>query len=522
MAVRKMKDTYFATKGYSTRAKMNRLKSYFGSLSPQLFLLKKYYTKSSIFKDLFAGIIVGIIAIPLSIAFATASGASPEAGLITAFGAGLIAAIFSGCRFQITGPAGAFIVTVSDTIINYGYGGMLAATFFAGIVLLIVGLLKLGKYIKYIARPIIIGATSGLAITISTTQVPDFFALRITDMPSEFLEKWAAYFHSFSTFGIATAIIGISSFVFLIIWKKLNIKFPGAIVAIILSAVAVLALRLDVPTIGSKFGSLSMKIKIALPFENMDFSLIKPIFLIAGLVAIESLMSALAADNMSGQKTNADAELISQGFANIVSSMLGGLPATGTIARTSANIKNGGVSPISSIIHAIVILLTGLILMPLAKYIPLTALAAVLFSVCLNMFEIKGIKKIFSSKFSDIALFIITFILTILFDLVCGIGAGIALSFVCFAVSAMIKHKKNKAIGLNILIDNENVIFDGSLNFFTVQKIFDLPLPKTDKIVLNLSKVSDYDMSGFEIFHEWKIYLEKNYKQLFSILPDKS
>lgn len=372
----------------------SKVKKYFSSFAPRFVLMLKGYSGGKFVKDLLAGLIVGIIALPLSIALAIASGAPPAAGLVTAVVAGFSAALFAGSRFQVTGPTGAFVIIIYNIIANYSYQGMLIATFMAGVFLLLLAVLKAGKIVNYISKPIIVGFTAGIAVTIFSTQIVDFFSLNLAHTPAEFIDKWIAYFKVINTINFTALGVGLGSLVLMLLWDKLKIKVPGALIAVILSAVAVVAFKLNIPTIGSKFGDIKMNLNFAFPFGGINIiGLLKPALTIALLAAVESLLSAMAADSMTQTKTNPDAELVSQGVANLVSSCFGGLPATGAIARTSANIKNNAVSPISAMIHAVFILIVGLVLMPLVKFVPLTALAAVLFIVCKNMIEVKEIKK---------------------------------------------------------------------------------------------------------------------------------
>lgn len=497
----------------------NFFKNYFKSYVPVTFSMLKTYSGKKFVSDLLAGLIVGIIALPLSIALAIASGAPPAVGLITAAVAGFVAALFAGSRYQITGPTGAFVVIVLGMIAEYTYEGLLIATFFAGIIILLMGLLKLGKLVDYIAKPIVAGFTAGIAVVIFSTQIVDFFSLQIASVPSEFIFKWVEYFKAIKTINFTAFAISAGCLIFMIVWQKLKIKVPGALIAVVLAAAIVVIFNLDVPTIGTKFGDISMDLKFSLPFKGLAIApLLKPAVTIALLGSIESLLSAKAADNMTKTKTRNDMELVAQGLANIASSCVGGLPATGAIARTSANIKNGGYSPIGAIIHAIFILIVGLLLMDLVKFIPLGALAAVLVVVCINMIETKEIKKVFKSTISDMLLFVVTFLLTIIFDLVVAIIAGVALSFVLLAIRFLINKKSNKANSTQIKIENNAVKLSGSLNFFTAQSLKNkivanentTALNDISEVTIDAEQLENLDMSGHEELHNLKDSFEAN------------
>ncbi|MDD4839866.1 MAG: SulP family inorganic anion transporter [Clostridia bacterium] len=492
------------------------VKNYFSSFLPQSALMLKNYNGSKFLKDLLSGIIVGIIALPLSIALAIASGAPPAIGLVTAAVAGFSAALFAGSPFQVTGPTGAFIIIVLNIINGYTYQGMLIATFMAGIFLVLMGLLKIGKIVNYISKPIIVGFTAGIAVTIFSTQIVDFLSLQLTSNPSEFFEKWIAYFQVMSTTNIASLSIGLGSLILMLLWSKLKIKIPGALIAVLLSSLVVAFCKLNVPTIGTKFGEITMTLQFSNPFGGIDvLSLVKPAITIALLASIESLLSAMAADNMSKTKTNSNTELISQGIANVFSSCFGGLPATGAIARTSANIKSGAVSPVSAMIHAAFILVVGLVLMPLVKFIPLSSLSAVLFMVCKNMIEVKEIKEVFRSNISDMILFTSTFLLTIIFDLVVAICTGVCLSFVLYAMNILIKKINLKSLKLNIVVEDNKIVLSGVLNFLNsnnfmdrIRKIQNASAIDDKELVIDTSALIILDMSGKEALRSLKIYYE--------------
>ncbi|EPY2276993.1 SulP family inorganic anion transporter [Clostridium sporogenes] len=408
-------------------------------LKPEILDILKFkeggLTKEGLIKDFIAGIIVAIIALPLSVALGIASGVSPEKGLITAIIAGFLISFLGGSRVQIGGPTGAFVVIIYGIIEKYGIDGLVIATLMAGIILVIFGLLKFGSLIKYISYPITVGFTAGIAVTLFSTQVKDFLGLAINKVPSEFLPKWSMYISNIGTLNYQTLSLGIFSLLVLIIWPKFSKKIPGALVALILSTVIAYFLKLDVSTIGTQFGEISSK--IVLPkLPGVDIitlqKLIKPAFTIAILAAIESLLSAVVADGMIGEKHNSNMELIAQGIGNIASALFGGIPATGAIARTAANVKNGGRTPIAGMVHAITLLLIMKIFMPLAKYIPLTTLAAILIVVSYNMSGWRIFKSMLKAPKSDVIILLATFFLTVIFDLVIAIEVGIVISMCLF------------------------------------------------------------------------------------------
>jgi len=404
-------------------------------LKPKLFSVMKTYNRQMFYKDVISGIIVAIIALPLSIALAIASGVSPEQGLYTAIIAGFIISFLGGSRVQIGGPTGAFMVIVYGIILEFGYEGLVIATIMAGIFMIILGLLKLGSFIKFIPYPITTGFTSGIALVIFSSQVKDFLGLKIDNVPNEFLAKWASYITHFDSLDLATTLIGIMSVLIIIYMPKITKRIPGAFVALIVASLLVLIFKLDVDTIGSRFGELSNSLpKFSAPHITMDKIelLVAPAIVIALLGSIESLLSAVVSDGMIGSKHRSNMELIAQGTANIFSVLFGGIPATGAIARTVANIKNGGRTPIAGMVHSITLLLILVLFMPLAKLIPMSALSAVLFVVAYNMSEWREFKNLFSSPASDVVVLLLTFSLTVLFDLVIAIEIGMVLSVFLF------------------------------------------------------------------------------------------
>jgi len=402
---------------------------------PKFFSLFKTFTKEQIIKDITAGVVVAIIALPLSIALAIASGATPEKGLHTAIIAGFLISFLGGSRVQIGGPTGAFVIIVFNIIQKYGYDGLLVATIMAGVFLIIFGLLKLGTFIRLIPYPITTGFTSGIAVVIFTTQIKDFLGLSIDKMPSGFISMWKIFLlniHSINywAFGIALA-----SLTLILLWPKITDKIPGSLVAVILSSIFVYFFNMPVETIGSRFGEISSSLpSISIPQVSIEQieHLIMPAMTIALLAGIESLLSAVVADGMIGGAHRPNTELIAQGVANIASASFGGLPATGAIARTAANVNNGGRTPLAGMTHAVVLLVMLVLLMPLAKYIPMAALAAILVFVAYNMSEWHSFKMLLKAPKSDITVLLVTFFLTVLIDLVVAIEIGMIFAALLF------------------------------------------------------------------------------------------
>ena len=406
---------------------------------PKLVSCLRNYEKKTFMADLMAGIIVGIVALPLAIAFGIASGVSPEKGIITAIVAGLLISIFGGSKVQIGGPTGAFIVIIYGIIEQYGMSGLTIATFMAGVFLILLGVMRLGSIIKFIPYPIVVGFTSGIAITIFTTQIKDLFGLQIDKVPSDFIEKWWCYIQNFSTMDIWSFAIGVLSILIIVFTPKVSRKIPGSLVAIILTTVLVVVLKQyagidSIETIGDRFTISAELPGIEVPDLSLSVlkGLISPALTIAILGAIESLLSATVADGVISDRHNSNNELIGQGIANLVTPLVGGIPATGAIARTMTNINNGGKTPVAGIIHAIVLLLIFLFLMPLAQYIPMSCLAGVLVVVSYNMCGIPSFLGILRNPKSDVTVLLVTFFLTIIFDLTIAIEVGIVIACLLF------------------------------------------------------------------------------------------
>ncbi len=405
------------------------------ALQPKLFTTLKNYTKEQFFADATAGVIVGIVALPLAIAFGIASGVTPEKGIITAIIGGFIIAAFGGSRVQIGGPTGAFIIIVYGIVQNYGTTGLAIATIMAGIILVIMGLVKFGSLIKFIPYPVVVGFTSGIALLIFSTQIKDFFGLQIEKLPVEFHEKWISYFENFYTINFYVSGIALLALLIMIFWPKITHRIPGSLIAIIVTTILVLVFKLPVDTIGSKFGEIPSNLPQPSSF-HINIAVIKnligPATVIALLAAIESLLSAVVADGMIGGKHRSNMELIAQGLANIVTPIFGGIPATGAIARTVTNIKNGGRTPVAGIIHSVTLLLIMLAFGSYAKLIPMATLAAILVIVAYNMSEWRSFKSLLKSPKSDVAVLLTTFFLTVVFDLTIAIEIGMVLAVLLF------------------------------------------------------------------------------------------
>jgi len=407
---------------------------------PKLISALRHYSISRFKDDLIAGIVVGIVALPLAIAFGIASGVSPTIGLITAIIGGFIVSACGGNSVQIGGPTGAFIVIVYSIIQNYGLQGLAIATLMAGFILILLGLFHLGTVIKFIPYPIVVGFTSGIALTIFSTQINDFFGLGLTDVPSDFLSKWCVFVQNFDKINLSTLAVGAVSLLIIIAMPKISKKLPGSLIAIIIVTVAVYFLKNLFPefqaeTIGDRFGALSTDIPQPKGFDlsmNTINRLMPSAFTIAILCAIESLLSATVADGITGSHTNSNTELIGQGLANVVVPFFGGIPVTGAIARTMTNITNGGRTPVAGIIHTLVLLLIFLFLMPLINLVPMSCLAAVLIVVSYNMSGWRTVVGIFKSPKSDISVLIVTFLLTVIFDLTIAIEIGLMLAIILF------------------------------------------------------------------------------------------
>nr|WP_302335222.1 sulfate permease [uncultured Prevotella sp.] len=444
------------------------------NIQTKLFSCLKTYDKKTFMSDLMAGIIVGIVALPLAIAFGIASGVTPEKGIITAIVAGLVISLFGGSKVQIGGPTGAFIIIIYGIIQKYGFEGLTIATLMAGFFLVLFGLLRLGTIIKYIPYPIVVGFTSGIAVTIFTTQIKDLFGLTLPSNPSDFIEKWGVYLQNFNTIDPWCALIGVASVVVIAVTPRFSKKIPGSLIAIILMTIVALLLKnfagvLSIETIGDRF-SISNELPAAqVPDMNWETikSLVSPAITIAILGAIESLLSATVADGVIGDHHDSNTELVAQGLANIASPLFGGIPATGAIARTMTNINNGGKTPVAGIIHAVVLLLIFLFLMPLAKYIPMACLAGVLVVVSYGMCGWRSFLELMKNPKSDVTVLLITFFLTIIFDLTIAIEVGLIIACLLF-MKRMSETTDVKAITEEIDLNQDAEFSTGNLDHLII------------------------------------------------------
>jgi len=499
-------------------------------MSPKIFNLikNKEITKEQVMKDIMAGIIVAIIALPLSIALGISSGVSPEKGLITAIIAGFIISLFGGSRVQIGGPTGAFVVLVYTIVQAYGINGLIIATLMAGIILVIMGVLKLGTLIKFVPNTITIGFTSGIAITLLSTQVKDFLGLTIEKVPAEFIPKWQSYFANMSSFNFTALIVGAVAILIMVYWPKVNKTIPGSVIALVLTTLVVQVFNLPVETIGSRFTHISSAIPTPslpmLDFETIKL-MFKPAFTIAILAAIESLLSAVVADGMIEDTHDSNMELIAQGLGNIGSALFGGIPATGAIARTAANVKNGGRSPISGMVHAITLFLIMVLFMPLAKMIPMTTLASVLIVVSYNMGEWATFKRLLKAPKSDVATLLITFVLTIVFDLVVAIEIGMVVAMFLWIkklseTTDIIKVEGEKTYtrsdGKVITMDNDKILVyevNGPFFFGVVQdfiKVVNEIETSAEVLILDMRHTQALDASAVSALVKLHRHCKKN------------
>lgn len=507
---------------------------------PKIFDTIKNYTRQQFGKDLMAGLIVGIVALPLAIAFAIASGVSPEKGLYTAIIAGFIISAMGGSRVQIGGPTGAFIVIVYGIVQIHGVNGLIIATFMAGIMLVIMGLARLGSVIKFIPHPLIIGFTSGIAILIFSSQMKDFFGLQMGSVPADFIDKWKSYIESFASVNIYAIAIAVATVAIILLWPKVTHKIPGSLIAILLTTAAMQMLHLPVETIGSKFGSIPSSLPIpVIPHVDIETikNLIQPAFTIALLGGIESLLSAVVSDGMIGGRHKSNMELVAQGTANVFSSIFGGIPATGAIARTATNVKNGGRTPVAGIVHAITLLLIMLFVGNWAALIPMATLAGILVVVAYNMSEWKSFVSVFKGPRSDVAVLLTTFSLTVLVDLTVAIEIGMVLAAFLFMrrmikfsdVSILTKdidgnknEKDKDAIGNFVIPENVEVFeITGPLFFGAAYKFKDAMrfIEKPPKIlIIRMRHVPIIDATGIRTLEE--VHKESKHKGTKLILSE--
>ncbi|MFZ4592458.1 MAG: SulP family inorganic anion transporter, partial [Ignavibacteria bacterium] len=492
---------------------------------------KEGYTKEKFFADLSAGVIVGIVALPLAIAFAIASGVKPEAGLYTAIIAGLIVSVLGGSRVQIAGPTGAFIVIIYGIVQKYGVDGLMIATIMAGVILILMGVARLGTLLKFIPYPLIVGFTSGVAVIIFTSQIKDIFGLQIADLPPDFISKWIVYFQNFSAINYNALFVGGLSLVILLFWPRISHKIPAPLVVIIVVTIIVQVLDIKVDTIQSRFGAVPNTLPApTLPHITWEkvMGVFSPAITIALLGAIESLLSAVVADGMIRSRHRSNMELVAQGVANIFSPLFGGIPATGAIARTATNVKNGAKTPVAGIIHAIVLLLIMLFFGKWAALIPIPTLSAILLIVSYNMSEWRSFKKLLRSPKSDIIILVVTFLLTVIIDLTVAIEVGVVLSALFFMrrmaevsqVNAITKDIKDELDGKyeneqsDIKMPEGVEIFEvfGSLFFGAVEQ-FTESLRSVEKkpkyLILELQHLLSIDATGLRALEDLESKLRK-------------
>lgn len=453
---------------------------------PKSLTCLRGYNKTTFMSDLMAGVIVGIVALPLAIAFAIASGVSPEKGIITAVIAGFIVSALGGSKVQIGGPTGAFIVIVYGVIQQYGISGLTVATIIAGVLLVLLGVFKLGTVIKFIPYPVVVGFTSGIAVTIFTTQMTDVFGLSFggETVPGDFIGKWMLYFKHFNTVNWWNFIVSVTSVIIIAVTPKISKKIPGSLVAIILVTIGVWCLKSffgidNIDTIGDRFSINSQLPKAEMPALNWEA--IKNLFpvavTIAALGAIESLLSATVADGMISDHHNSNTELIALGVANMVTPIFGGIPATGAIARTMTNINNGGRTPVAGMIHAVVLLLILLFLMPLARFIPMACLAGVLVVVSYNMSEWRSFTALLKNPKSDVIVLLITFFLTVIFDLTVAIAVGLLLACLLF-IKRIMETTEITAIKEEIHVEDEaGIMHDESITIPAGVEVYEINGP---------------------------------------------
>lgn len=486
-------------------------------IKPNIFTTLKNYKGEQFVKDIISGIIVAIIAMPLSIALAIASGVNPEQGLYTAVIAGFFISFFGGSSVQIGGPTAAFVIIIYGIVAEYGVAGLTVATIMAGLMLIAMGALRLGDFIKFIPKTITVGFTFGIAVSIVAGQIKDFFGLRITLVPAEFVEKLLALGKNFHTLSLPTVIVGALALLIQIFWHKVSKKIPGSLIAIIVTTAIVKFGNLEVKTIGDLYTIKAGLPEFTLPQVTPDLisQMISPAFTIAILAAIESLLSCVVSDGMTGSHHNPNAELIGQGVGNIMSALFGGIPATGAIARTAANVKNGGRTPVAGMVHALTLLLILVFLMPYASLIPMSCLAAILIMVGYNMSGWRTVVHIIkTAPKSDIAVLLITLFLTVLFDLVLAIKFGMILAAFLFLKRmsdiANIRQWVDKSEtdgerGELKSVPSNALVYEifGALFFGAVSDLFEIAHEEGKNVlILRMRNVPAMDISGLEALEE--------------------
>ncbi len=494
---------------------------------PKLVDTLKDYSWAQFYKDAIAGIIVGIVALPLAIAFAIASGVSPEKGIFTAIIAGFVISALGGSRVQIGGPTGAFIVIVYGIVQQFGVNGLIVATFMAGILLIIMGIARLGNVIKFIPHPLIVGFTSGIAVIIFSSQMKDFFGLKMGVVPADFINKWIAYGHNVSSANIYALAIGAATLAIIMLWPKVTHKVPGSLIAILVTTLVVYFFKLPVETIGSRFGAIPSTLPSPV-IPGISWAviqqLIKPAFTIALLGGIESLLSAVVADGMTGGNHRSNTELIAQGIANICSSVFGGIPATGAIARTATNIKNGGRTPVAGIVHAFVLFAIMLFVGKLAAFIPMATLAGVLIIVAYNMSEWQSFIYIVKISKSDAAVLLTTFFLTVLVDLTVAIEIGMILAVFLFMRNMMKSSfveqlnfsaedrdedlkKYELPAGVDVFEINGPLFFGAAFKFKDAMKVIEEP---AKILIIRMRNVPVIDATGIQILKDVSKEIKSN------------
>ena len=498
-------------------------------LKPKLFSVMKNYSKEQLIKDIVAGIIVAIVALPLSIALAIASGVSPEQGLHTAIIAGFFISFLGGSRVQIGGPTAAFVMIIYGIVKDYGMDGLILATLMAGAIMILMGLLRLGTLIKFIPTTITVGFTAGIAVSIFVQQIKDFTGITLPRDPEDFIDRISLYAQNMGGLKVQTVLIGAIALIILIVWPKITQKIPGPLVAIIVTTVIVAVTDMDVAAIGSAGYEVSSKLPMPSLPKGITFATVKnlitPAFTIALLAAIESLLSCVVSDGMIGSKHRSNMELIGQGVGNMASALFGGIPATGAIARTATNVKNGGRTPVAGMVHSLTLLLIMLVFMPYAKLIPMTTLAAVLMMVAYNMSGWRDFKALLKSPKSDIIVLLATFFLTVFFDLVIAIEVGMVLAAMLFmnrmaqettvreweyAEDGEDDENDEDAIGLR-RVPKKTAVFEinGPMFFGAADKFVDIVRDSKDGtkvIILRMRSVSALDATAFGTLN--KIYQE--------------
>ncbi len=485
---------------------------------PKILDTLKVYSKQALLKDVIAGIIVGVVALPMAIAFGIASGVSPEKGLLTAIIAGFVISALGGSRVQIGGPTGAFIVIVYGIVQQFGVSGLIVATFIAGIILILMGIVRLGSVIKFIPYPLIVGFTTGIAVIIFSSQMKDFLGLKMGTVPADLISKWIQYAHNFSSVNFYSLAIAIVTVCIVFLCPKIMHKIPGSLIAVLATTFAVSVFHLPVETIGSRFGSIPSNIPLPV-IPHISFltiqQLIRPAFTIALLGGIESLLSAVVADGMIGGNHRSNTELIAQGIANIFSSIFGGIPATGAIARTATNIKNGGRTPIAGIVHAVTLLLIMLFVGKWAALIPMATLAGILVVVAYNMSEWENFVSILKGTRNDAIVLLLTFLLTIFVDLTVAIEIGIIVAAFLFiqtimrssSVQQLTTEKDNEETiiasgltkGVAVFEINGPLFFGAAYKFKDAMKIVESP---AKVLIIRMKNVPIIDATGIRILKE--------------------